>query len=201
MPMNTPAPVRPEGISGMFSFGLTRPLTFFVTEGTEPGIVRMITVSFPLVQANSQMAGGVKTSVNKARFVIVPGKVGDDLTPEQQKAVQDVGPWGRVVHEQWIKHCFRDECIVNPDNYLANLSVSPVYIVSDDEDDGGDGQDDRGEGKRDDDMPPADALQRIQQIIDALREWKAAGRPGRQHRTVYSFVDNLAGTRVSWQWS
>lgn len=40
-----PAPVRPGGVFGLFSFGLTHPLSFFVTEGTESGIARMITVS------------------------------------------------------------------------------------------------------------------------------------------------------------
>lgn len=46
-----PAPVRPGGVFGLFSFGLTHPMSFFVTEGTEPGIPRMITVSYRSVRS------------------------------------------------------------------------------------------------------------------------------------------------------
>lgn len=60
-------------------------------------------------------------ALEEAQFVIVPGKVGDKLDAAVRAALYDVGPLARIIHEQWIKHCFMRESVVDPEHYNAKL--------------------------------------------------------------------------------
>lgn len=130
-------------------------------------------------------------ALDKARFVIVPGNAGTEVTPELQRLASgdDVAPWARVVHEQWIKHCFRDQCVLSPDDYLAHPSEA---VPADELESEYANTDDDGAS----DVPPREALVRVNQIIKTVRKWKA-GNTKSNFTTVYNFVDNLWNTQVS----
>lgn len=139
------------------------------------------------------MAGGAKVALEKARFIIVPGAAGAELSREHQTLANGDGiaPWARVVHEQWIKHCFRDQSVLSPDDYLARPSAAPASdveiesISSDDDDEASD-------------IPPRDVLVRVNKIIKAVRDWRAGkGSTKTTYKTVYNFVDNLSSSQVS----
>lgn len=130
-------------------------------------------------------------ALEKARFIIVPGNAGDELTRELHGIASGDGiaPWARVVHEQWIKHCFRDQSVLSPDDYLARASSQPseadsAAATSDDDEVS--------------DVPPRDVLVRVNKIIKAVRDWKAGKiKTKTNYKTVYNFVDNLSSTQVS----
>jgi hypothetical protein len=141
------------------------------------------------------MAGGAKVALEKARFIIVPGAAGTELPRELQALAngEGIAPWGRVVHEQWIKHCFRDQSVLSPDDYLARPSAAPASdveiesISSDDDDEASD-------------VPPRDVLVRVNKIIKAVRDWRAGkGNTKTTYKTVYNFVDNLSSSQVSFK--
>lgn len=151
-------------------------------------------------------------SLDRARFVIVPGNAGGKVAPELQPIVRGEGiaPWARVVHEQWIKHCFRDECVLNADDYLASVTESTEPEESEEPEEAEEAEaaeetpsqsTTSAEDSSDDeptDVPPRHKLVRVQKIIKAVRDWKAGKSPGTtNYKTVYSFVDNLSSTQVS----
>lgn len=186
------APERPEGVFGLFSFGLTHPMTFFVAGGCEPGIPRMIRVSCSAQNiADSQMAGGEQVSLARARFVIVPGNVGSIVPSSLESTLngEGISPFARVVHEQWIKHCFRDECVLDPDDYLATPPSPDGRYTADSE------HDTDGDEPRPAQVPPKSALASIEKIIKAVRDWRA-GKIESNYTTVYRFVDKLSGSMV-----
>lgn len=134
-------------------------------------------------------------ALEKARFIIVPGAAGTELPRELQALAngEGIAPWGRVVHEQWIKHCFRDQSVLSPDDYLARPSAAPASdveiesISSDDDDEASD-------------VPPRDVLVRVNKIIKAVRDWRAGkGNTKTTYKTVYNFVDNLSSSQVSFK--
>lgn len=134
-------------------------------------------------------------ALERARFIIVPGAAGAELPRELQALAngEGIAPWGRVVHEQWIKHCFRDQSVLSPDDYLARPSAAPASdveiesISSDDDDEASD-------------VPPRDVLVRVNKIIKAVRDWRAGkGNTKTTYKTVYNFVDNLSSSQVSFK--